>query len=245
MLIIPSIDIRDGKQVRLYQGDYGRETVYSESPLEVAEHWAALGASRLHIVDLDGARAGAPVNLELVGEIASSVPVPVQLSGGIRTPEAASRAVSMGVGRVVLGTAAAEEPRQVKLMCRELGADAVVISIDARDGHVVVQGWTRSGGVQAHEMVVRAAEMGVGRFVYTDVSRDGTLTEPNFRAIDDLARRTELKMLVAGGVSSIDHLHRLDELGVEGAIIGKAAYTGDIDMAQAIGAFAGSTNGHD
>ncbi len=240
MEVIPAIDIRDGRCVRLYQGDYGRETVYSERPLDVARHWVELGAARLHVVDLDGARAGAPVNLGLVAEIASSVSAAVQLGGGIRSMESAEAAVSAGADRVMLGTAAVENPELVETLCRRLGVETVAVSVDARDGYVAVRGWTEGSGVLASDVVDRMVALGVQRLVHTDVARDGTLTEPNFEAVAALAARPGLHVLAAGGISQPEHLVRLARCNLEGAIVGKALYTGDIDLAEAIRAAAPS-----
>ena len=239
MQVIPAIDIKGGRCVRLYQGDYERETVFSDSPLDAAARWVGDGASRLHVVDLDGAKAGAPVNIGIVGEIAASVPTPVELGGGIRTLDTAKEAISRGVNRVVIGSAAVEGPALVEEMCRCLGAESVVVSVDARDGYVVVRGWTKRSRLLTSELVKRIEALGVLRFVYTDVARDGTLTEPNFRAIEDLAGRTQLKMLVAGGISSLGHLVKMSEIGVEAAIVGTAVYTGAIDLREAIVAVEG------
>jgi phosphoribosylformimino-5-aminoimidazole carboxamide ribotide isomerase len=234
MELIPAIDILGGKCVRLYQGDYGQETVYSEDPSSVAARWVEAGASRLHVVDLDGARAGVPTNVAEVKGIVSNASVPVQLGGGIRTVSAARTVLALGVERVLVGTAAVEEPALVRDMCRELGPEAVVVSVDARGGVVATDGWTRSGEVMATELVARMAEMGVRRFLYTDIDRDGTLTEPNFEAIGDLVRETGVPVVAAGGISSVDHLLSLADLGVEAAVIGKALYSGDIDFGEAV-----------
>ena len=240
MEVIPAIDIRGGKCVRLYQGDYDRETVFSDSPARIAAHWASEGASRIHIVDLDGAKAGAPVHAELVAGIAESVVVSIQFGGGIKTIEAARLMASSGVGRIVIGTAAVEDASLVEQASRELGAESVVVSVDAVGGYVAVRGWTESSELPATELVERIEGMGVQRFVYTDITRDGTLTEPNFEAIEQMAGQTDMKMLVAGGVSSVDHLQSLARIGVEAAIIGTAVYTGDIDLRDAIDALGGS-----
>ena len=234
MEVIPSIDIRGGKCVRLYMGDYARETVFSESPLDVALRWVELGATRIHVVDLDGAKSGSPVNAGIVRAIASTAPVPVQVGGGIRTLAAAKDALSWGVRRVIFGTAALENPGLVGEACRELGPESVVVSVDARDGYVVDWGWTRKSTVLASDLIKRVAEKGLRRFIYTDVSVDGTLTQPNFSAIETLAGKTELGMTVAGGISSIDDLLVLSRLEVEGAIVGRAVYTGDIDLREAL-----------
>jgi phosphoribosylformimino-5-aminoimidazole carboxamide ribotide isomerase len=234
MEVIPAIDLRGGKCVRLYQGDYDRETVYSEDPIEVAARWVCMGATRIHIVDLDGAKDGAPANIEVIEGIASSVSVPVQLGGGIRSVEDARMALSLGVDRVMVGTAAIENPDLIQNMREALGAEAVVVSVDARDGYVAVKGWTQSSRTLASDLIQHMTEMGVLRFLYTDIARDGTLSEPNFPSIEALASQTKAHLMAAGGISSIDHLVRLDALGVEAAIVGKALYTEDIHLEKAL-----------
>ncbi|MYD50679.1 MAG: 1-(5-phosphoribosyl)-5-[(5-phosphoribosylamino)methylideneamino]imidazole-4-carboxamide isomerase [Dehalococcoidia bacterium] len=234
MEVIPAIDIRGGKAVRLFQGDYGRETVFNDSPVDAAQRWLDLGATRLHVVDLDGAKTGEQVNIDLVGQIAAISHVPVQLGGAIRTIEAAQRAIDRGVERVIVGTAAIENEEFVGELCERIGPERVVVGIDARNGYVAVRGWTEESGTPVRNLVARMEASGVRRIIYTDISRDGTRTEPNFQQVDELLSATTLRILVAGGVSRIDHLRRLAEMGVEGAIIGTAAYTGDIDMRVAI-----------
>ncbi|MGH2542989.1 MAG: HisA/HisF-related TIM barrel protein, partial [Ardenticatenaceae bacterium] len=177
---------------------------------------------------------GAPANTGVVKEIVSSVKVPVQLGGGIRTVEAAKHALSLGVSRVLVGTIAIEQPDIVRMICAELGPEAIVVTVDARDGFVAVKGWTQSSTVRAFDLVKRMADSGVRRFLYTDIARDGTLTEPNFEAIHELIERTKLPIIAAGGVSSVEHVLKLAELGAEGAIAGKALYTGDLDLQEAI-----------
>lgn len=234
MEVIPAIDIRGGKAVRLFQGDYGRETVFNDSPVDAAQRWLDVGATRLHVVDLDGAKTGEQVNINLVGRIAALSHVPVQLGGAIRTIKAARRAINVGVERVIVGTAALENEEFVGHLCDRIGPERVVAGVDARNGYVAVRGWTEESGTPARELVARIEASGVQRIIYTDISRDGTRTDPNFQQVDELLGATALRILVAGGVSRIDHLRRLAEMGVEGAIIGTAAYTGDIDMRVAI-----------
>lgn len=234
MEVVPAIDLRGGKCVRLYQGDYEQETVYSDSPLDMAAHWVGLGATRLHVVDLDGARNGASANLPVVAEIASSVSVPLQLGGGIRTVDIARAVRSAGVDRVVVGTVSVENPDMIRDMCAQMGAAAVVVSLDARDGYVAVHGWRQSSPVQAGDMVKQMTNMGVQRFMYTDIARDGTLTEPNFDAIESLVAQTDARLMAAGGISSVEHLLRLADLGVEAAVVGKALYAGAIDLREAL-----------
>ena len=234
MEVIPAIDIRGGKAVRLFQGDYDRETVFNDSPVDAAQRWLDLGATRLHVVDLDGAKTGEQVNIDLVGRISALSHVPVQLGGAIRTIQAAQRAIDRGVGRVIVGTAALENEEFVGDLCEQIGPECVVAGVDARNGYVAVRGWTEDSGTPVRDLVARVEESGVRRIIYTDISRDGTRTEPNFQQVEKLLDSTPLKILVAGGVSRIEHLRRLAEMGVEGAIIGTAAYTGDIDMKVAI-----------
>ena len=234
MEVIPAIDLRGGKCVRLYQGDYRRETVYSEDPVEVAARWASQGATRLHIVDLDGARSGAPANLTAVKDIAAAVSIPIQLGGGIRTIDTVTAVMALGVDRVMIGTSAVESPDFIQTLFEHLSSDEVVVSVDARDGFVAVKGWTRPTEILASELISKMVEKGVRRFMYTDIARDGTLTEPNFGAIQDLLNRIGVTLLAAGGISSLPHLTRLAELGVEGAVVGQALYTGAIELREAL-----------
>ena len=231
--VIPSIDIRAGRCVRLYQGDYGRETVYDDDPLVVARRWAAFGPPRLHVVDLDAARMGTPVNHGLIIAIARALPIPVQVGGGIRDEAAARRYLDAGLARVVLGTAAVQDPEFVeRLVTRD--AESVVVAVDARDGIVRTEGWTVSGEVTAVELVSRMTALGVRRFLYTDIARDATLTEPNFTTLRELAASTSAAVIASGGVARVEQLPRLAAAGAEGAIIGRALYTGDVDLAGAL-----------
>jgi phosphoribosylformimino-5-aminoimidazole carboxamide ribotide isomerase len=231
--IIPSIDLRDGKCVRLYQGDYNREVVFSDDPLDVALKWQSLGAPRLHIVDLDGAAAGEVRNLEIIRDIARAMLIPVQLGGGIRNMDTIKALLKNGIERVILGTAAVENPALVTEACRSF-SESIVVSIDARDGRVATRGWVKGTGESAIALARAMAQAGVRRFIYTDINRDGTLTEPNFTAIAELIDIIKLPVIAAGGVASLNHLRMLKKLGAEGAIIGKAMYTGDINLKQAL-----------
>jgi phosphoribosylformimino-5-aminoimidazole carboxamide ribotide isomerase len=235
MEVIPSIDLKGGRCVRLYQGDYAKETVFSEDPLGTAQRWESLGASRLHVVDLDGAAGGEPRHLSVIARIAATLRIPVQVGGGIRRIETIERYAKAGIKRVVLGTVAVENPELVREACRAFG-EAIVVGIDARDGFVAVRGWQDKTSVSAVHLIRQMEGLGAGRFIYTDISRDGTLTEPNFQAISDLMTKTKSPIIASGGVTSIDHLKRLSRLGVEGAIIGRALYTGDIRLDKALAA---------
>ncbi len=239
MQVIPAIDIRGGKCVRLLQGDYSIETVFAEDPAEVARRWAAAGASRIQVVDLDGAREGAQRNKAAIEALVSAVAVPVQVGGGIRALETAQALTSAGVDRIVVGTAAVENPALVREMVSKLGADALVVAVDAREGYVSVNGWTRQSRVLAADLVRMMSQEGVGRFMYTDISRDGTLSEPNFEAVESLLRDSEASFIVAGGISTVDHLRRLASTRAEAAVVGMALYTGDIDLKEALDAMDG------
>ena len=238
MEVIPSIDLKGGRCVRLYQGDYAKETVFSEDPLGTAQRWESLGASRLHVVDLDGAASGEPRHLSVVARIAATLRIPVQVGGGIRRMEMIEQYVKAGIKRVVLGTAAVENPELVREACREFG-EAIALGVDARDGFVAVRGWQDKTSVSATDLIRQMEALGAGRFIYTDIARDGTLTEPNFQAISELMTKTRSPIIASGGVTSIDHLRRLSQLGVEGAIIGRALYTGDIRLDKALAVLKG------
>jgi len=237
MEVIPAIDLKGGRCVRLYQGDYGRETVYSEDPVGMARHWESLGAPRLHLVDLDGAAKGEPCHLPLLGLIAAAVKIPVQVGGGIRRIEVIQELLSLGVQRVILGTAAAENPAMVGEACRQFG-QAIIVGVDARDGYVATRGWLEKTSVTASDMVRQMAALGAQRFICTDILRDGTLTQPNFAVIAELVTKPGVAIIASGGVASIEHITRLSRLGVEGVIVGKALYTGDVKLEEALAALA-------
>ncbi|MEK4508167.1 1-(5-phosphoribosyl)-5-[(5-phosphoribosylamino)methylideneamino]imidazole-4-carboxamide isomerase [Paenibacillus anaericanus] len=235
-VIYPAIDIRGGKCVRLVQGDYGRETVYNENPLEVAKSWEVQGGSFIHLVDLDGAKAGHPVNDELIGQIARSVQVPVQVGGGLRTLEDVKRLLSLGVSRVIIGTAAIEDREFTEAVLGTYG-DKVAIGIDARNGFVATRGWLETSEVQAEELAKQLAAKGAETFIFTDISRDGMMQGPNVEAIVSLAKASGRTVIASGGVTVQDDLLSLAahaDQGVGGAIVGKALYTGSIDLAQAL-----------
>jgi len=231
--IIPAIDLKDGRCVRLYQGDYTQETVFSDDPVEVALRWQSMGATNLHIVDLDGAADGVPGNLEIITEIAHTVLIPTQLGGGIRSMKTIGIVLKAGVERVILGTAAVENHKLVQEACHNFG-DSIIVGIDAREGCVAIRGWKLDTDLKATELAKSMIELGVKRFIYTDISRDGTLTEPNFSGVFELVNSINLPVIAAGGISSLDHLKMLKKLGVEGAIVGKALYTGNINLKQAL-----------
>lgn len=231
--ILPAIDLRGGRCVRLLQGDYARETVFSDDPVAMADRWVEAGAKRLHIVDLDGARGGRSENLTIVRQIAAAVPVPVQLGGGIRDRQAILAALEAGVERVILGTAlVTADSATIDGLLREFGARTLV-GVDARDGRVAIQGWTETTGRDAVELAKELEARGARRLVYTDINSDGMLGGPNLQNVRRMVEALSIPVIAAGGVSSADdvrHLAELEPLGLEGAIIGKALYTGAVRL---------------
>lgn len=241
--IYPAIDIRDGKCVRLIQGDYNRETVYNDNPLEVAQEWERLGGTFIHLVDLDGAKAGHPVNDALIGQIAAAVNVPVQVGGGLRTRSDVERLLTLGVSRVILGTAAIEDRAFTEEVLGTYG-DQVAIGLDARNGYVATRGWLQTSEVKAEELARELAAKGAETFIFTDISRDGMMQGPNVEAILSLAKASGRTVIASGGVSVMDDLMKLSahaQEGIGGAIVGRALYTGSINLKEAVSAVAGIT----
>ena len=236
MVIFPAIDIRDGKCVRLFKGDFAQETVYGDKPEEMALKWQALGGEFLHLVDLDGARAKKPINLEVIKKIVAAVKIPVELGGGIRTMENIDEVLALGVRRVILGSVAVQNPALVKEACAKYG-DRIVVGIDAKDGIVAVDGWGVSGNVEASVLAKKMAEAGVKTIIYTDISRDGTLSGCNVEATAKLAEVSGINVVASGGVSNIEDIKALlpyADKGIEGVIVGKSIYTGSLDLQEAI-----------
>ena len=231
--VIPAIDLRGGRCVRLYQGDFAKETVFSNDPVGVARRWEAAGAPRIHVVDLDGAASGRPVNTSIVEAIAGAVSIPIQVGGGLRTIEAIELLLARGAQRVVLGTSAAEDPALVGEAAQRFG-EAIVVGVDARDGLVATHGWVKAQAISAVDLIKRMEALDVRRFVYTDIARDGALTGPAVDSIGDLLASTGAAIIASGGVSSLADLEQLAGLGIEGAIVGRAVYTGDVDLRRAV-----------
>ena len=238
MEIIPAIDLRGGAVVRLLQGNYDRQTTFGDDPVGVARGFEDDGAPRIHVVDLDGAREGRRTQTAEVRAVAAAVGIPVELGGGLRSAEDIAEALADGVDRVVLGTAAVEEPALIAQALAAHGAERVIVGIDAREGIVSVSGWTESGAVPAPDLLNRMADMGVRRFIYTDITRDGTLTSPNFAAVADMVERADAaggaRVIASGGIAEIGHLRTLANIGAEGAIIGAAIYLGALDLPAAV-----------
>ena len=234
MQLYPAIDMKNGKCVRLRQGEFKDVTVYSDCPEEVACKWQEQGATFLHLVDLDGALAGHSVNEETIRRIVSSVSIPVEIGGGIRSEEAIFNMLSLGVKRVIIGTKAVEQPEFLRNMAEKFGAEAIVAGIDAKNGNVAVQGWEQISQVTALKLAQRMRDYGIKHIVYTDISRDGMLSGPNVEATKTLTKETGLDVIASGGVSSMEDLQALYEAGIKGAIIVKALYENRIDLAEAV-----------
>lgn len=221
--------------MRLYQGDYARETVFSDDPVAVARRWAAEGAPRLHLVDLDGARQGRPVNQRVIADIIRDVSVPVQVGGGVRDMAAIEELLAAGADRAILGTTAVREPDLVREACARYG-ERIVVSVDAREGLAATEAWRETSEMRAEDLMHAMVELGVRRFVYTDIARDGTMTEPNFAAYRSAVKAVEAAIIASGGVASLEHLRRLASIGVEGAIVGRAVYDGRVGLREALDA---------
>ena len=235
--VIPAIDLRGGRCVRLLQGDYARETAYSDDPVAVAHRWESLGAPRLHVVDLDGAREGAPRNQEVMARICREVTIPVEVSGGIRTLGAIAAALAYGATRVQLGSVAIKDPELTRAAISRF-SDAIVVSIDAKDGEVRTDGWLQGSNVRAIDLARELSAAGAARLMFTDIGRDGMLSEPNFGAYRELVAAVACPVVASGGVSRIDHLVRLAALGCEGAIVGKSLYEEAFTLPDALAAVA-------
>jgi phosphoribosylformimino-5-aminoimidazole carboxamide ribotide isomerase len=235
--LYPAIDMRGGKCVRLLQGDYNQETVYGDSPFDMAKQFADQGAEWIHMVDLDGAKDGKKVNHEHVIRVAKELPAKVQIGGGIRSMEDVSFYLDSGVDRVILGSAAVSNPEFVREALKKYGGSRVAIGLDARDGFVATEGWLETSHIMAVDLAKRLVEEGAETFIFTDISKDGMLQGPNVEAIGELARITGKEVIASGGVSSIDDLVSLkeDKRNIAGAIIGKALYTGRFTLSDALG----------
>lgn len=233
MEIIPAIDLKGGRCVRLYQGDYRKETVFSDDPVATALKWQEKGARWLHLVDLDGAASGEVRNSAAIEEIVKNTRMSVELGGGIRREDVVEKLISLGVRRVILGTVAVEQTELTRLIIKRFG-EAIAVGIDARESFVTTHGWQRMSTVTALELSHIMAGIGARRIIYTDVKRDGTLTEPNYESTAELVKSLNIPVIASGGISSIEHIRKLAKIGVEGVIIGRALYTGDIDLAEAL-----------
>lgn len=238
MILYPAIDIRGGQAVRLLQGDYERETAYDADPVDAASRWAAEGAEFLHVVDLDGAKAGEPQNLEAVRRIADGVRCPIQVGGGLRDPDSVSAVLEAGAERVVIGTAALRDPQFLDA-CVDAHGERVVVSVDSRDGKVSFAGWTETSDLEAPAAVAQLSERGVRRFLCTAIEVDGTMEGPAIRQLNEIAAATSAQVIASGGVGDLTHLEHLAREcapNIEGAIVGRALYEKKFTVAEGIAA---------
>lgn len=236
MIIIPAVDIKNGKCVRLLQGRMDAETIYSDQPEAMAAKWARLGAPLIHVVDLDGAFARSPQNVSSIRNILGSVDVPIQVGGGIRNEKTVHMYLQMGIQRVIIGSEAINKPAFVKKVCKKY-PDRVVIGIDARNGKVAIDGWKETTRIEAVDLAKKFEDCGIAAINFTDIHRDGMQTGPNLEAIRRLAEAISIPVVASGGVSSIRDIKRLlplEEVGVVGIIIGKALYSGGLDLKEAL-----------
>jgi len=234
MDVIPAIDLLEGRCVRLYQGDYDQSQVFDEDPVAVAQQWADQGATHLHLVDLDGAKAGRPENWQRIEAIVNAVNIPVQVGGGLRDRQRVTDLLHMGVARAILGTVAVENPDLVSQLCQEFPG-RIMVGIDARNGMVATRGWLETSEVSAIELAQTMT--GAAAIIYTDIHRDGTLSGPNLPALRELAETISVPVIASGGISSVTDLLSLlalEPLGVSGVIVGRALYTGDVSLKAAI-----------
>lgn len=238
MLILPAIDLRGGNCVRLVKGDFKQETIYSEHPEEIALRWEGEGAEFLHVVDLDGALAGEPQNMDAIKRILQAVSIPVEVGGGIRSMESIDRLLSIGVSRVILGSVAVHKEELVQKACSAYG-NRIVVGIDAKKGIVATDGWEKSGGISAVELAKKLGTFGLETIIYTDISRDGTLSGVNVTETAHLARASGIKVIASGGVKSISDIEELKKRecdGIIGVIVGKSIYEGTLSLTEAIAA---------
>ncbi|CAN5432607.1 1-(5-phosphoribosyl)-5-[(5-phosphoribosylamino)methylideneamino]imidazole-4-carboxamide isomerase [soil metagenome] len=234
MILYPAIDIRDGRAVRLQQGDYDRETAFDDDPVVAARRWEAAGASWLHVVDLDGARTGEPANLEHVGRIDAAVDIPIQLGGGLRDSGKVEKAISAGVDRVILGTAAVRDPEMAEAIASAHG-DMVVAALDSRAGKVAAEGWTEPSTIAPADLARTLTERGITRFIYTPVEVDGMMEGPDLDSLRELAGAVDGEIIYSGGIGDVDHLRELASMGLEnlgGVIVGRALYEGRFTVAE-------------
>ena len=236
MDIIPAIDLLGGKCVRLYQGDYDQSQVFNDNPVVVAQRWVDEGATRLHLVDLDGAKEGTPVNMSVIADIVQAVDIPVQVGGGLRSRQRVVELFATGVRYAILGTVAVESPELVAELCQEFPGQ-IIVGIDARNGKVATRGWLETSEVEAIDLGKRMAAAGAAAIIYTDIHRDGTMQGPNMQSLGEIAEAISIPVIASGGISNLTDilgLLALEPIGVSGAITGRAIYTGDLSLKEAV-----------
>ncbi|MCQ2427295.1 MAG: 1-(5-phosphoribosyl)-5-[(5-phosphoribosylamino)methylideneamino]imidazole-4-carboxamide isomerase [Clostridia bacterium] len=238
MIIYPAIDLYGGEAVRLFKGDYSQKTVYSQNPVEVARKFREAGASRIHMVDLEGAKNGGTPNFGIVKAVKEETGLFVEIGGGIRSMDVIERYAEAGIDRVILGTAAVTDPDFAAEAAARFG-DMIAVGVDIKDGFAAIRGWTESGGIEAMELCEKMRGFGIKTVICTDISRDGAMKGTNRELYRDMSKRLDMDIIASGGVSSMDDVIALAGLGIHGAIIGKAYYTGAIDLKEAVAAAEG------
>lgn len=231
MIIFPAIDIQNGQCVRLTQGDYAQQTVYHQQPVEVAKAFEQEGAKFIHLVDLDGAKSGQTPNIQTIAAIAQAVNIPVQVGGGVRSIEKVQQLIEQGVQRVIIGTAAIQNPAFLQKAVEQFG-DQIAVSIDARNGFVATEGWTTTSEVKALDLIQPLEQIGVATIVYTDIFKDGMMSGPNFKELGEVNQATTMQVIASGGVTQVSDVEQLERMDLYGAIIGKALYEGTIQLNQ-------------
>ncbi|MFC1768002.1 1-(5-phosphoribosyl)-5-[(5-phosphoribosylamino)methylideneamino]imidazole-4-carboxamide isomerase [Candidatus Margulisiibacteriota bacterium] len=232
--VIPAVDILDGKCVRLLRGEYGKVTKYADDPVEMATRWAETGAKWLHVVDLNGAKSGMPENLEIIREIINSLHINVEVGGGIRDLETIKFLVDAGAKRIVIGTKSVQDVKFIKDIVEKYG-EKIVIGVDAKEGFVATDGWTVVSNKKTESFIAELKKLGVKRIIFTDISRDGAMTGPNFEAIENLAGSIGIPLIASGGITSISDIKDLKDIeNVEGCIVGRALYDGKISLEEAL-----------
>lgn len=237
MRLYPAIDLKDGKCVRLVQGDYNAVTVFGDTPSEMAKRWEKEGGSYIHLVDLDGAKEGRSINEAAIKSIIEAVDIPVELGGGIRTLSQIEEKLALGVDRIILGSAAVRDKALVKKAIDRFGSDKIVVGVDAKEGRVAIEGWLEVTDISAVDFCLALKKLGVKTIIYTDIAKDGMMQGPNVEETKRLVEATGLRIVASGGVATLEDLQAVEEAGVEGAIIGKALYLGAIDLKEAVGLF--------
>ncbi|AEE90851.1 phosphoribosylformimino-5-aminoimidazole carboxamide isomerase [Tepidanaerobacter acetatoxydans Re1] len=233
MNIYPAIDIRKGKCVRLNQGDFSKETVYLEDPTEAAKRWQNKGAKWIHVVDLDGAKSGNPVNIDVIKRIRKTVDVNIQLGGGIRDEETAENYINLGIDRIIFGSSAVKNLSLIETAIKKFGAEKVAVGLDVRKDEVAINGWVKDSGVKTEEMLKKLKNTGLKTIIYTDISKDGMMQGPNIAGIEKVLSFDDFSVIASGGISSmqdLEQLARYEKKGLDGAIIGKALYNGTLNL---------------
>lgn len=235
MILIPAIDLKDGEAVRLYKGDYQQKTVYSSTPEDIAFNFESMGADYLHVVDLDGAKAGTTTNLKAIQKIRDTISIPMELGGGIRDMKTVDLYLDqVGIDRVILGTAAIENPEFLKNALQKYGPQRIVVGVDIKDGYVATSGWLINTQTHYLEFLKELEKIGVQYIVCTDISKDGTLTGPSFDLYKDIAMNSSIQFVVSGGIKDAQDIYKVHELGYYGCIVGKAYYEGKVDLKEVI-----------